>query len=58
MFLGLENASWRRFFSLVRAVAPGTFRLPPAHAEAMYNPALRASGERGYVIIRKAMEEE
>lgn len=52
VFTGLENASWRRFYSLARAVVPGTFRLPPPHAEAMYNPSLRATGQRGWLIVK------
>ncbi|MDX1997950.1 MAG: alpha-2-macroglobulin family protein, partial [Thermoanaerobaculia bacterium] len=47
--LGTE---WRTFYALVRAVSPGKFRLPPVQAEAMYNPALFASGERGTVEVQ------
>ncbi len=44
VFTSLPADSWQTLYSLTRAVAPGSFRLPPVHAEAMYNPALRASG--------------
>jgi len=54
IFTGLRDVSWRRFFSLARVVSPGTFRLPPAHAEAMYDPGLRATGERGFIVVGKA----
>jgi uncharacterized protein YfaS (alpha-2-macroglobulin family) len=42
---------------VLRAVTAGTFRLPPAQAEAMYDPAVRASGPRGSVTILAAGEE-
>ncbi len=48
----LPPNSWQTYYTLVRAVAPGSFRLPPVHAEAMYNPALRAEGERGTMEVK------
>jgi uncharacterized protein YfaS (alpha-2-macroglobulin family) len=48
----LPPDSWQTYYTLVRAVAPGSFRLPPVHAEAMYNPALRATGERGTMEVK------
>jgi uncharacterized protein YfaS (alpha-2-macroglobulin family) len=48
----LPPNSWQTYYTLVRAVAPGSFRLPPVHAEAMYNPALRAEGERGTMVVK------
>ncbi len=53
-FTDLPANQWRNLYSLLRAVAPGSFRLPPPHAEAMYNPALRATGERGRLEVAKA----
>jgi uncharacterized protein YfaS (alpha-2-macroglobulin family) len=53
IFTDLPANQWRNLYSLVRAVSPGSFRLPPIHAEAMYNPALRASGERGGLVVGK-----
>jgi uncharacterized protein YfaS (alpha-2-macroglobulin family) len=51
IFTDLLPSQWRNLYSLTRAVSPGSFRLPPIHAEAMYNPALRASGERGGIEV-------
>ncbi len=51
VFTSLPPNSWQTFYSLVRAVTPGAFRLPPVHAEAMYNPAVRATGARGEVEV-------
>jgi uncharacterized protein YfaS (alpha-2-macroglobulin family) len=47
IFTDLPANTWQTYYTLARAVSPGTFRLPPVHAEAMYNPALRATGPRG-----------
>ena len=47
----LPANSWQTYYTLVRAVAPGKFRLPPVHVEAMYNPALYAVGERGTIEV-------
>jgi len=35
-------------------VTPGTFRLPPAQAEAMYDATVRATGERGSITVSTA----
>jgi len=47
LFTGLPANRWQTYHTLARAVSPGSFRLPPVHAEAMYDPALQATGERG-----------
>jgi uncharacterized protein YfaS (alpha-2-macroglobulin family) len=52
LFLDLPPGDWRTSWALLRAVTPGTFRLPPPQAEAMYEPRLRAAGERGTVDIK------
>jgi uncharacterized protein YfaS (alpha-2-macroglobulin family) len=52
VFLDLPSGQWQTFYSLVRAVAPGTFRLPPVQAEAMYNPSLRGTGARGEITVK------
>ncbi len=52
LFTDLPANSWQTFYTLVRAVAPGTFRLPPIHAEAMYNPAIRGTSARGEVKVK------
>ncbi|MGH7818868.1 MAG: hypothetical protein ACREQ9_03770, partial [Candidatus Binatia bacterium] len=51
VFASLPDTSWRTHYALLRAVTPGTFRLPPLQAEAMYDPAIRATGERGTIEI-------
>jgi hypothetical protein len=38
---------------LVRAVTPGTFRLPASHIEDMYAPAYFARGAMGTVTVRE-----
>lgn len=50
-FADLPANSWQTYYTLVRAVAPGKFRLPPVHVEAMYNPALYAVGVRGAIEV-------
>jgi uncharacterized protein YfaS (alpha-2-macroglobulin family) len=52
LFTDLPANEWQTFYSLVRAVAPGRFRLPPVQAEAMYNPSLRATGARGEITVK------
>src|SRR6185295_10168647 len=52
LFTDLPANSWQTFYTLVRAVAPGSFRLPPVHAEAMYNPALRGTSARGTIEVK------
>ena len=52
LFVDLPPDSWQTYYTLVRAVAPGTFRLPPVQAEAMYDPTLRATGERGTMEVK------
>ena len=51
MFTDLPDAGWQVHYALLRAVTPGEFRLPPAQAEAMYAPELRASGETGAFTV-------
>ncbi len=51
LFTDLPANEWQTVYALVRAVSPGSFRVPPAHAEAMYNPALRATGQRGHMTV-------
>jgi uncharacterized protein YfaS (alpha-2-macroglobulin family) len=52
IFTDLPANTWQTVYTLVRAVAPGQFRLPPVQAEAMYNPTLRATGERGTMEVK------
>ncbi|MEM7482827.1 MAG: MG2 domain-containing protein [Acidobacteriota bacterium] len=51
LFTDLSANQWKTFYSLVRAVVPGTFKLPPVEAEAMYNPSLRAVGAAGVLEV-------
>jgi uncharacterized protein YfaS (alpha-2-macroglobulin family) len=51
LFGDLPANSWQTYYALVRAVSPGSFRLPPPHAEAMYNAALSATGEQGRMEV-------
>ena len=52
-FADLPANQWRTVYTLLRAVSPGDFRVPPAHAEAMYNPELSYTGPRSRVQIRR-----
>jgi uncharacterized protein YfaS (alpha-2-macroglobulin family) len=51
LFVELASNRWQTHYALLRAVTPGDFHLPPAQVEAMYNPALRATGERGRLRV-------
>jgi uncharacterized protein YfaS (alpha-2-macroglobulin family) len=51
-FTNLPNNEWRTTYTLLRAVTPGTFRLPPVQSEAMYDPAIRATGARGTMTVK------
>lgn len=51
IFTDLPANSWQNLYTLVRAVAPGEFRLPPVYAEAMYDPGVHAVGARGAVVV-------
>jgi hypothetical protein len=52
VFTDLPANTWQQFYVLARAVSPGRFRLPPVQVEAMYDPALRATGERGEIEVK------
>ncbi len=52
LFVDLPANSWQTFYILLRAVTPGKFRLPPVHAEAMYDPAIKATGERSVLEVK------
>lgn len=51
LFVDLPASSWKTYGVVLRAVTPGQFRLPPLHAEAMYDPAIQATGERGSLEV-------
>ncbi|HUG44009.1 MAG TPA: MG2 domain-containing protein [Acidobacteriota bacterium] len=43
-FIDLPNQRWQTIYAVLRAVSPGLFRVPPAFAEAMYDPSRVGSG--------------
>ena len=52
VFAGLPDDTWHTHYSLVRAVTPGTFHVPPPQVEAMYDPSLVATGPVGTVTVQ------
>jgi uncharacterized protein YfaS (alpha-2-macroglobulin family) len=54
LFTDLPKSDWQVHYALLRAVTPGVFRLPPAQAEAMYAPEVRASGEAATFTVTAA----
>lgn len=50
-FTDLPADQWQVLYTVLRAVVPGTFRLPPPAVEAMYDPGLVAVGELGQVKV-------
>jgi hypothetical protein len=56
-FLDLPDTGWHTSYAVLRAVTAGSFRLAPAQAEAMYDPAIHATGARGTVRVVAAGEE-
>ncbi len=46
-----EHGPWQTYYSLLRAVTPGTFTLPPSQVEAMYAPELTASTPAGELKV-------
>ena len=53
VFTGLDANGWKTRHSVLRAVTPGRFTLPPVQAEAMYHPGLRAGGAIGVVTVTR-----
>jgi len=51
LFTDLPDDKWHAYYALLRAVTPGSFIVPPAQAEAMYAPELRASGELSRLTV-------
>lgn len=48
---GTQRDNWQTYYSVLRAVSPGEFALPPLQAEAMYDPQLLAAGEPGRMRV-------
>jgi len=51
---GARKDAWQAYYSVLRAVTPGTFALPPTQAEAMYDPGILAAGEPGRLQVLPA----
>jgi uncharacterized protein YfaS (alpha-2-macroglobulin family) len=52
VFADLPDDAWHTHYSLVRAVTPGTFHVPPPQVEAMYDPSLVATGLVGTITVQ------
>src|SRR5207247_1056429 len=50
---GLADASAREFVYKVKATAAGSFAVPPAHGEGMYDRAVRAWSQPGRIVVRR-----
>ncbi|MEA4855336.1 alpha-2-macroglobulin family protein [Solidesulfovibrio sp.] len=55
-FLDLPDDKWHVSYALLRAVTPGSFTVPPAQAEAMYAPELRAGGPISKLAVTTAVK--
>lgn len=53
VFTSLDGEAWKTGYSVLRAVTPGRFALPPVQAEAMYVPGLRATGPLGGIVVER-----
>lgn len=51
VFLDLPGQDWAHVYTLCRAVIPGSYSLPPAQAEAMYHPEIKAGTELGSLAV-------
>jgi len=52
-FVDLDGYATLTFYTVARAITPGTFKLPPAQAEAMYAPVFRATEGLGTFKVRR-----
>lgn len=50
-FIDLPDQRWQTIYAVLRAVSPGRFRVPPAFAEAMYDPSRIGSGPQRVMEI-------
>jgi len=50
---GLADASAREFVYRVKATAAGSFALPPAYGEGLYDRAVRAWSQPGKIVVRR-----
>jgi uncharacterized protein YfaS (alpha-2-macroglobulin family) len=51
---GVADAAVREFVYTVRATAVGSFAVPPAYGEGMYDRAVRAWSQPGRIVVRRA----
>lgn len=51
VFLDLPVSDWKVVYTVCRAVIPGTYTLPPAQAEAMYYPEIKAGTDLGTMSV-------
>jgi uncharacterized protein YfaS (alpha-2-macroglobulin family) len=50
---GRADREAREFIYTVKATAAGTFAVPPAHGEGMYDRAVRAWSQPGKIVVRR-----
>jgi uncharacterized protein YfaS (alpha-2-macroglobulin family) len=53
VFTNLDGNGWKTRYSVLRAVTPGRFALPPVQAEAMYHPGLRGGGALEAITVQR-----
>lgn len=53
VFTSLDGNGWKTRYSVLRAITPGRFALPPVQAEAMYHPGLRAAGSLQAITVQR-----
>jgi len=51
---GQADASVREFVYIVKATAVGSFAVPPAHGEGMYDRTVRAWSQPGRIVVRRS----
>ncbi|MFZ5427530.1 MAG: alpha-2-macroglobulin family protein [Thermodesulfobacteriota bacterium] len=51
VFLDLPDDKWKAVYTLCRAVIPGSYQLPPAQAESMYYPEIKAGTALGAMTV-------
>jgi hypothetical protein len=50
---GPADAAAREFVYTVKATAAGSFAVPPAYAEGMYDRSVRAWSQPGRIVVRR-----
>ena len=54
IFYGIVDTSVRELTYRIKVTAPGSFSVPPAFAESMYDRSLKASTAAGRVVVMPA----